>query len=123
MDDTIGNASEHGEPTAKENLPQEKTVPYARFQEVLTQRKAAEAALEELVTELAQDVPEAMRDLIPASLPATEKAAWIRTAKARGLFAAPAPASSPDAKRPAGKPSIDLSDMSPAQMMRAGYEK
>ena len=127
MSDTDGNATENGaqEQTAKEHTPQgnEKTVPYARFQEVLGQKKAAEAALDEVVAELTQDVPETMRDLIPASLPAVEKAAWIRTAKAKGLFTASAPVNSPDAKRPGGKPTLSLDDMSPMQKMQSGYTK
>lgn len=122
MEENIGTAAENGELTAKETQ-QEKTVPYGRFQEVLTQRKVAESALESLVTELTQDVPEAMRDLIPASLPALERAQWIRTARAKGFFTPPALSNSPDSKRPAGKPDLDLSDMNPMQMMHAGYGK
>ncbi len=126
MEDITGSATDNGDQTAKETPQvgtQEKTVPYGRFQEVLTQRKAAEASLENLVAELAQDIPEAFRDLIPSSLPAAERAAWIRTAKAKGLFTAQAPASSPDAKRPSGKPIQDLSDMTPLQMLQSGYGK
>ena len=123
-DDTTGNATVDGaEQTAKETTPQAQTVPYARFQEVLGQKKAAEAALEAVVAELAQDVPEDMRDLIPAGLPAADRAAWIRAAKAKGLFTPPAPANSPDAKRPTGKPQLDLADMTPLQKLQAGYAK
>jgi len=127
MSDTDGNATVDGaqEQTAKENTPQgnEKTVPYARFQEALGQKKAAEAALEAVVAELTQDVPEAMRDLIPATLPAAEKAAWIRVAKAKSLFTPSVPANSPDAKRPGGKPTLALEDMTPMQKMQSGYAK
>lgn len=123
-------ASDTGVP-AKENpqtsnpAPKQEpgSVPYSRFAEVVEQRKAAEAALEAVVAELAQDVPEDMRDLIPAGLPAAERAAWIRTAKAKGLFTVPAPASSPDAKRPTGKPIEDLSGLSPLAKLQRAYGK
>ena len=120
MEDITGNATENGE-SSKETPPQEKSIPFSRFQEVVNARKAAEQALESLVTELASDIPEEFRDLIPTSLPPTERAAWIRSAKAKGLFTASVPASSPDAKRPGGKPTQDLSGLNPSQMMRAGY--
>lgn len=125
-DDITGNATENGAEQipqgSPQGSPQEKTVPYSRFQEMNTAKKLAEAALEAVVKEMEQDVPEAMRDLIPASLPAAERAAWIRNAKARGLFTPPASPSSPDAKRPGGKPTINISDLLPMQKMRAGYK-
>ena len=125
-DDTIGNATVDGAQTANDSTTQgatEKSVPYSRFQEVLSQRKAAETALESIVEELAQDVPEDMRDLIPAGLPAVEKAAWIRNAKAKGLFtkAGAGEPDSPGSKRPGAKPPQDLSGLNPVQQMSMGY--
>ena len=126
MEDNTGNSTVNAEQSADttpSGTPQEKTVPYGRFQEVLGQKKAAEQALDAIVAELSEEVPEAFRDLIPASLPAAERAAWIRSAKAKGLFAPTAPASSPDAKRPSGKPINDISSMTPLQKMQGGYGK
>ena len=124
-DDTTGNATENGaEQTAKET-PQgspEKTVPYARFKEVVDARKAAEESLAAVVEEMIATLPEDMVDLVP-NLPPAEKIRWINAAKAKGLFTPPAPANSPDAKRPSGKPAQDISDMSPMQKMQAGYAK
>ena len=99
----------------KENGP----VPYSRFQEVVEQRKGLEATLNSLIADM---VPEDMRDLVP-NLPPAEKAAWLKTAKERGLFgkSEAAPASSPDAKRPGGKQQIDLSSLSPLQKLQHGF--
>lgn len=97
------------------------TIPYERFQQVNTAKKAAEDALTAIVDGMVNELPEGMRELVP-NLPPAEKAAWIRTAKEKGLFAVPAPSSSPDPKRPVNKPSEqDLSAMTPLQMMRLGY--
>ena len=96
-------------------------VPYSRFQEVVEQRKGLEGTLNALIDGMVSELPEDMRDLVP-NLPPAEKAAWIRNAKERGIFSAPqAPANSPDAKRPGGKQPIDFSNMTPLQMMQAGY--
>jgi len=123
-DQDTGNATDNGAQDGKaKETPQAQTVPYSRFQEVVEQRKAAEAALEAVVAELAQDVQEDMRDLIPAGLSAVDRAAWIRTAKAKGLFTKPSASEpdSPGSKRPGAKPPQDLSGLNPVQMMSMGY--
>lgn len=124
-----GNASDNGAPVDKEVPPTQDqkpadkkepgSVPYSRFAEVVEQRKGLEATLNDLIADM---VPEDMRDLVP-NLPPAEKAAWIKSAKERGLFSKSeaAPANSPDAKRPGGKTNVDLSGLSPLQKMQAGY--
>ncbi len=53
-------------------------IPKTRFNRVLEQKKAAEAALKTVADELIQDIPDDMRDLVPAIAPA-EQIKWIRT--------------------------------------------
>ena len=102
------------------------SVPYARFQEVVEQRKGLESTLNGLIDGMVAELPEDMRDLVP-NLPPAEKAAWIRAARERGLFTPgilknqDTPTNSPDAKRPGAKQPIDYSGLSPLQKMQAGY--
>lgn len=126
MSTDTGTAAVNGEQKAEET-PQEQAqvkgnVPYARFQEVVEQRKGLESTLNSLIDGMICELPEEMRDLVP-NLPPAEKAAWIRAAKERGLFgkSEAAPASSPGSKRPGGKPITDLSGLNPIQMMSMGY--
>lgn len=135
MSENTAPASDTGAPSADTTPPQAapapkpepSSVPYSRFQEVVEQRKGLESTLNSLIDGMVSELPEDVRDLVPP-LPPAEKAAWIRNAQARGLFArrtesqaAPPPASSPDAKRPGGKTTLDFSNMTPLQMMQAGY--
>lgn len=135
MDEAMntGNASENGEqtrdmdnngqhetPPADSHREEGKAVPYSRFQEVNAKRKAAEDTLAGIVDELCVDVPEDMRALIP-NLSPVDKVKWLREARTKGLFK-PAPASSPDSRRPTAKPSEDLSSLSPVAMMARGYK-
>lgn len=124
-ENTTGTAAENSataEATPQGNRTQEKTVPYGRFQEVVEQRKGLESTLNALVDGMVQELPEDMRDLVP-NLPPAEKVSWIRTAMQKGLFTQQAPVSSPDAKRPGGRPPQDLNSMTPVQMMSMGYDK
>lgn len=84
------------------------------------QETAIESALNAVVADLLNDVPAAMRDLVP-NLPPAEKAIWIRQAVRKGLFASP-PASSPDARRPVARPAEDLNALSPVAKMAMGYK-
>ena len=131
--ENTGTATDTGEQTTKEtpqnqvpaSKPEPGSVPYSRFQEVVEQRKGLETTLNSLVDGMISELPEDVRDLVP-SLPPAEKAAWIRNAQARGLFNKPShtvetPTSSPDVKRPGGKTTIDLDNMTPLQMMQSGY--
>lgn len=123
-----GTATVNGEQVTKEQQAQHQkqepaNVPYTRFQEVVEQRKGLESTLNSLIDGMVQELPEDMRDIVP-NLPPAEKAAWIRAAKAKGIFTAPAAsANSPDAKRPSGKPDLDISTLSPLQKMQMGYGK
>ena len=101
--------------------PQPASVPYARFQEVVTARQAAEESLAEVVQEIVASLPEDMRDLVP-NLPPAEKIRWINSARQRGVFAKTGgDTDSPGSKRPGAKPSQDLSGLNPVQMMSMGY--
>ncbi|WP_027186725.1 hypothetical protein [Desulfovibrio cuneatus] len=103
-----------------QQTPVERSVPIARFKEVVQQRKAAETALSEVVQSMVETVPEAMRDLVP-DLPPAQKAAWLRNAQAKGLFAPSAPASSPDSRRPGAKPIENFNSLTAMQKMSMGY--
>lgn len=121
-----GDASDNGdEKKAPDQGAQDQDkgalIPKSRFDEVNGKRKAAESALTEMVEVLKADVPEDMRDLIPASLPPVEQAKWIKAAMAKGLFSK-APVNGPDSKRPGGKPPANFDNLSPAQMRAAGYK-
>ena len=95
-------------------------IPKSRFDEVLDQRKKAEHALEEIASELAEEIPEDMRDLIP-NISATEKIKWLRSAIKKGLFSSNPASSSPDSKRPNGKPPVDFSTLNPTELIAMGY--
>ena len=99
----------------------DKMIPKTRFDQVNDKRKAAEAALTEVVDELVEEVPEDMRELIP-DLPAADRIKWIRKAQKAGLFGGGSQSSGPDSKRPGGKPPTDYDSMSPLEMRRAGYK-
>ena len=108
--------------TSTQTEKTEHMIPKSRFDQVVNQRKEAETALEDIAKELAEEVPEDMRDLIP-ELPAAKKIQWLRAATKKGLFNGNAPSSSPDSKRTGGKPPLDFSNMNPVTMMAHGYSK
>ena len=100
----------------------EKTVPYERFQKVNDAKKAAEETLSGIVTELLEDIPEDLRDIVP-DLPPAEKIKWIRAANKKGVLGGRAPEpNGPDSKRPGGKPPVDFSNMTPQAIMAMGYK-
>ena len=127
-DENNGNAPDSGDQTndkapatpEKPTGTGEKMVPKSRLDQVIAQRKRADDAIKFVVTELREDIPEEFRDLVPDIEPA-EQVKWIRNAVSKGLFEK-APASGPDSKRPGGKPPIDYENMTPQQMMEAGYK-
>jgi uncharacterized protein YhaN len=85
------------------------------------QRKALEAEIEGLAAELAEDLPEQFRSLIP-DLPPTQKVKWLRQAIKSGAFSK-SQEDGPGAKRPASKRGEDLNGLSPHQMLAMGYGK
>ena len=95
-------------------------IPKGRFDEVVGQKRAAEAALEEIATSLVEEVPEDMRDIIP-DLPPAARIKWVRAAMQKGIFGSPAGVTNPDSKRPGAKAPADLSGMNPRQIMAMGY--
>jgi len=105
----------------KSDQSDQSTIPKHRFDSVNEKRKAAEAELKEIAEELKKDIPEDFQDLVP-DLPPAQLIKWIRSAIARGLFD-PKTADSPDAKRTNQKQTVDLSGLSPQQMMAKGYGK
>lgn len=128
MTDSNGSATDTGatnqapdQSNQEPKQPQGHMIPKARFDEVVGQRKAAEAALEEIATSIVEEVPEDMRDLIPADLPPAARIKWVRAALAKGIFGTPAGATNPDTRRPGAKVPPDLSGLNPRQMMARGY--
>jgi len=105
---------------AGKDLNQEKTVPYSRFQEVNSAKKAAETELQAVADGLKEEVPEEFKDLIP-DLPPGQLIKWIRAAQAKGIFNPPK-ADALDTKRPGDKKTPDLNAMTPHQMRVAGYK-
>ena len=95
-------------------------IPLARLNQEIDKRKASDTALSEIADELKKDVPEEMQELIP-DLPASKLIKWLRKANAEGLFSSK-PAESIDSRRPGGKPPKDFNNMSPQQIMAAGYK-
>jgi hypothetical protein len=98
-------------------------VPRSRLNVEIEKRKAAEGELKEVAEQLASEVPEEFRDLVPTDLPPGKLVAWIRSASAKGLFDPKSEKDSPDAKRNKEKVKEDLSDLTPGQMMAKGYGK
>lgn len=98
----------------------EKTVPYDRFQKVNEAKKQAEETLNTIATELLEDVPEDMRDIVP-NLPPAEQIKWLRSALKKGLFASKETSSSPDSQRPSGKVAADYLNLTPYEKLSMGY--
>lgn len=95
-------------------------IPKSRFDQLNEQKKSAEAALKTVVDELINDIPEDMRDLVPAIAPA-DQIKWIRNAIQRGVFTKKAD-SGPDSRRPGGSRGSDFAGMSPQAIMATGYK-
>ncbi len=117
-----GNAPDKGDvkDQAGKDQTQEKTVPYTRFQEVNSAKKAAETELQAVADELKSEVPEEFQGLIP-DLPPGQLIKWLRQAQAKGIFNPPK-ADALDTKRPGDKKAPDLNAMTPLQMREAGYK-
>jgi anti-sigma28 factor (negative regulator of flagellin synthesis) len=100
----------------------EKTVPYERFQKVNEAKKQAEETLSAIATELLEDVPDDMRDIVP-DLPPADKIKWLRNAIKKGVFTSKVETSGPDSKRPGGKTTPDYDTMSPSELISLGLQK
>ena len=120
QDQARGNAPDKGDVKDRADQTQEKTVPYSRFQEVNSAKKAAETELQAVADGLKEEVPEEFKDLIP-DLPPGQLIKWIRQAQAKGIFNPPK-ADALDTKRPGDKKTPDLNAMTPHQMRVVGYK-
>jgi len=98
----------------------EHMIPKSRFDEVNSKRKQAESAVELVLAELLEDVPEEMKGLVP-SLPPVEKLKWLRTAQKQNLFGSKK-IESPDSRRPGGKTPQSVEGLSPLTMRSMGYK-
>jgi hypothetical protein len=115
-----GGPDKNDKDQAGKDQNQEKTVPYARFQQVNEAKKQAETELKAVADGLKEEVPEEYRDLIP-DLPPGQLIKWLRQAQAKGIFNPPK-ADALDTKRPGDKKTPDLNAMTPHQMRVAGYK-
>ena len=120
QDQPSGKAPDKGDGKDRADQTQEKTVPYSRFQEVNSAKKAAETELQAVADELKSEIPEEFQALIP-DLPPGQLIKWIRQAQAKGIFTPPK-ADALDTKRPGDKKTPDLNSMTPHQMRVAGYK-
>ncbi len=103
-----------------QDLIKEHMIPKSRFDQVVGQRKEAEAAIQVILDGMIEDIPEDKRDIIPDLSPA-KKIAWLTTAKKQGFFD-DKQIESPDSIRPGGKAPTDFDNMTPAQRMATGYK-
>lgn len=115
-----GGPDKNDKDQAGKDQTQEKTVPYARFQQVNEAKKQAETELQAVADGLKEEVPEEFRGLIP-DLPPGQLIKWLRQAQAKGIFNPPK-ADALDSKRPGDKKTPDLNAMTPHQMRVAGYK-
>lgn len=120
QDQPTGNAPDKGDGKDRADQSQEKTVPYARFQQVNEAKKQAETELQAVADGLKEEVPEEFRALIP-DLPPGQLIKWLRQAQAKGIFNPPK-AETLDSKRPGDKKTLDLNAMTPHQMRVSGYK-
>jgi hypothetical protein len=120
QDQPGGNAPDKGDGKDRADQSQEKTVPYARFQQVNEAKKQAETELQAVADGLKEEVPEEFQGLIP-DLPPGHLIKWLRQAQAKGIFNPPK-AETLDSKRPGDKKTPDLNAMTPHQMRVSGYK-
>ena len=121
-DENNGAAADTGDSNNENNQNQDShMIPKSRFDAINAKKNEAIATLESIANELAEDVPEEFKALIP-SLPAADKIKWLRQATKSGLFSQKKP-DSPDSKRPVKKQAENFSTMNPHELRKAGYKK
>ncbi|MFO1147019.1 MAG: hypothetical protein U1E62_01490 [Alsobacter sp.] len=99
-------------------------IPKSRLDEEIAKRRSAEEALSKMADELAGDVPEKFRALVPVGLGAAERIAWIRSAKATGILNVKAEVAETDTGRPTtSAPQKNLDAMPALAKIAAGYRK
>ena len=95
-------------------------IPKARLDQEIEKRKASDAALKEVADGFIESIPEDMRDLV-LDLPPAQKIKWVQQANQKGLF--DSRSKDPlDSTRPGDKSPTDFKDMTPTQIMAAGYQ-
>lgn len=97
----------------------------AQFKTQAEQIEARARALEGVITGLLETklsaIPENMRELVPDNLAAEAKLAWIDKAQAAGLFGKHEPKPVGGASNPSTHTQISVNEMSPFQLLQAGY--
>jgi hypothetical protein len=96
-------------------------IPKHRLDQEIEKRKASDATLKEVADGFINDVPEAMRDIVP-DLPPAQQIKWIQNANKKGLFDSPQAQSGPDSKRPGSKKAENFDGLSPQAKMAQGYK-
>lgn len=98
----------------------EHMIPKSRLDEEIAKRRAAEAEVTKLVDEMVSDLPEQYRGLVPDGLGGAEKLAWLRKAKATGIFVAKVPPT--DNGRPTSTPRVpDFNNLPTLTKIAASY--
>ena len=95
-------------------------IPLSRLNQEIDKRKQAEKTVAEIADSMIEALPEDFRDLVPDTLPASEKIKWIRAAELKGLFTNPKDGL--DSKKPSDKQPPDFSGLSPQAIMARGYK-
>ena len=89
--------------------------------EIRAEFDAQKATFDKLVSDELAAAPDALKKLIPETLPAAEQVAWLRKAKASGAFAQTVPAT--DSRRPNNAAATpDASSLSPIARIASGYK-
>ena|SRR6266542_3038367 len=110
-----------GDTTDDKGKGQGHMVPKSRLDAEIAKRRASDEQLETIAQELADDVPEQFRDLVPTGLSAAERIKWLRAATARGLFTPAEPLTVDQSKPRITKPTPSPDALSSVQKMASGY--
>jgi len=95
-------------------------IPKERFDQVNQQKKEALEALQSIVDELIEDIPEEFKDLVPDLSPAV-KIMWIRNAQKKGIFGKTSP-DGLDTKRSGNTAPRNLEGLSTHDLRKLGYK-
>jgi len=117
-DETKEKAQAQGKDNATEKGS--KMIPKERFDQVNQQKKEALEALQSIVDELIEDIPEEFKDLVPDLSPAV-KIMWIRNAQKKGIFGKTSP-DGLDTKRSGNTAPRNLEGLSTHDLRKLGYK-
>lgn len=90
-------------------------------EQIEARAKALEGVITGLLETKLQAIPENMRELVPDNLTAEAKLAWIDKAQAAGLFGKHEPKPIGGGSNPSTHTQINVNEMSPFQLLQAGY--